>query len=127
MTFRVTAILLAAACITACGGSGYSTSTAPSPTPTPAPAGSTTVTIPMGASIQTTTAFGANPLTVATGSTVSWLNSDTITHTSSADGNQWSSGDIPPGDRFNFTFTSAGRFTYHCQIHPNMTGTIIVQ
>jgi plastocyanin len=22
---------------------------------------------------------------------------------------------------------SAGRFTYHCQIHPNMIGTIVVQ
>ena len=31
------------------------------------------------------------------------------------------------GGRFNFTFTSAGRFTYHCQLHPNMIGTIVVQ
>jgi plastocyanin len=127
MSFRVTAILLTAVCVTACGGSGYSTSSAPSPTPTPAPPGSTTVAIPAGASGQTTAAFGANPLTISTGTTISWLNSDSITHTSTADGNQWSSGDIAPGDRFNFTFTSAGRFTYHCQIHPNMTGTIVVQ
>jgi plastocyanin len=66
-------------------------------------------------------------MTVSTGTTVSWLNSDNTTHTSTSDGNQWSSGDIPPGGRYNFTFTSAGRFTYHCQIHPNMIGTIVVQ
>jgi plastocyanin len=85
------------------------------------------VTISSGASAQTTTAFGTNPLTIATGTTISWLNGDNTVHTSTADGNQWSSGDIPPGGRFNFTFASAGRFTYRCQIHPNMTGTILVQ
>jgi plastocyanin len=125
MSFRITAILLTALCINACGGTSYNS--APSPTPTPAPAGSTTVTISTGASTQTTTAFGANPLTISTGTTISWLNSDNTTHTSSADGNQWSSGNISPGGRFNFTFGSAGRFTYHCQIHPNMIGTIVVQ
>jgi len=83
--------------------------------------------ISSGASTQTTTAFGANPLTISTGTTISWLNSDNTTHTSIADGNQWSSGDIQPGGRFTFTFTSAGRFTYHCQIHPNMVGTIVVE
>jgi len=31
-----------------------------------------------------------------------------------------------PDGRFNFTFTSAGRYTYR-QIHPNMIGMIVVQ
>ncbi len=126
MSSRFASILLTVICITACGG-GYSSPSAPSAAPAPAPAGSTTVTIPSGASTQTATAFGANPLTISTGTTISWLNSDNTIHTSSADGSQWSSGDIPPGGRFNFTFTSAGQFTYHCQTHPNMIGTIIVQ
>jgi len=125
MFTRVTSVLILALCFAACGG--YSSPSAPSTGPTSAPAGSTTVTIPSGASTQTTTAFGQNPMTVAVGTTVSWLNDDSITHTSSADGNQWSSGNIAPGSRFNFTFASAGRFTYHCQIHPNMVGTIVVQ
>lgn len=112
-------------CVTACGG--YSTPSTPSSGPTPAPAGSTTVTIQSGASTQTTTAFGADPLTIPVGTTISWLNDDNTTHTSSADGSQWSSGNIAPGGRFNFTFASAGQFTYHCQIHPNMVGTIVVQ
>ena len=83
--------------------------------------------IPGGASTQTTTAFGQNPLTVSVGTTVSWVNTDNTTHTSAADGSQWSSGNIAPGERFNFTFASAGRYTYHCQIHPNMIGTIVAQ
>jgi plastocyanin len=125
MSLRIAAILSLSIGLAACGG--YSAPSAPSVAPTPAPAGSTTVTISSGASTQTTTAFGANPLTIAAGTTISWLNEDNTTHTSAADGQQWGSGNIPPGGRFNFAFTSPGRFTYHCQIHPNMVGTIVVQ
>ena len=125
MFIRLTSVLMLATCFTACGG--YNSPSAPSTGPTSAPAGSTTVTIAGGASTQTTTAFGQNPLTIAAGTTISWLNDDNTPHTSSADANQWTSGNIQPGGRFNYTFASAGRFTYHCQIHPNMVGTIVVQ
>jgi plastocyanin len=125
MSLRITTILSLSIGLAACGG--YNAPSAPSGTPTPAPAGSTTVTISSGASAQTTAAFGANPLTIPAGTTISWLNNDNTTHTSTADGPQWSSGDIPPGGRFNFAFATPGRFTYRCQIHPNMVGTIVVQ
>jgi plastocyanin len=125
MFIRVTSVLLLVMSFAACGG--YNSPSAPSTGPTSAPAGSTSVNIPTGASTQTTTAFGQNPLTIAVGTTISWLNDDNTTHDTVADGGQWSSGNLTPGGRFNFTFTSAGRFTYHCQIHPNMVGTIVVQ
>lgn len=125
MSIRAGSVLILIVCLAACGG--YSSPSAPAAVPTPAPTGSTTVSIGSGASTQTTGAFGANPLTIQVGTTISWLNNDNTTHTSSADGSQWSSGNIAPGGRFNFTFASAGRFTYHCQIHPNMVGTIVVQ
>ncbi len=120
-------LLLSTVCFaTACGGYA-ATPSSPSSTPDPAPAGSTTITVPGGASTLTTTAFGTNPLTVPAGTTVSWLNNDSTTHTANDDGGAWNSGNIAPGSRFNFTLQSAGRFTYHCQIHPGMTGTIVVQ
>ena len=125
MFIRFFSVLILAMSVTAC--SGYHSPSSPSGEPTPAPAGSTTVDIPSGASTQATTAFGPNPLTIAVGTTISWLNDDNTTHTSVADGNQWSSGNIQPGGRFNFTFASPGTFKYHCQIHPNMLGTIVVQ
>lgn len=123
MSLRLTAVLIATTFFAACGGN----SSSPSTTPSPAPSGSTTVTISSGASSQTTTAFGADPLMIPAGTTISWLNGDNTTHTATADASQWNSGDIPPGGRFNFTFASPGRFDYHCQIHPNMIGTIVVQ
>jgi plastocyanin len=125
MFIRVSSVLFLVMSFAACGG--YNSPAAPSTGPTSAPAGSTTVNIPTGASTQTTAAFGQNPLTIAVGTTISWLNTDGTTHDTVADGGQWSSGNVAPGGRFNFTFASAGRFTYHCQIHPNMVGTIVVQ
>jgi hypothetical protein len=36
------------------------------------------------------------------------------------------SGTLNVGNTFSFTFTQAGTFTYHCNIHPMMTGAIVV-
>lgn len=33
----------------------------------------------------------------------------------------------PPGDTYAVTFSKIGTFTYHCKVHPSMTGTITVQ
>ena len=119
MPNRLMLILLAAVCVVSCGGS----STAPDS----APAGSTTVTIVSGASALSNTAFSPNPISISVGTTVSWLNSDSTTHTSTSDGGAWNSSNLAPGRRFNFTFTTAGAFPYHCTVHPNMIGTINVQ
>jgi plastocyanin len=122
MSFRVCAILFATIFITACGSS-----TSPSGTPEPAPAGATTITMVSGASTLSTTAYSPNPITVPVGTTVSWLNSDSTTHTAVANGGAFASPNVAPNSRFNFTFTTAGSFPYHCTIHPNMVGTITVQ
>ena len=124
--FFVAALAVAA---TACGSnstspSGGTTPTTPSST-TSGP--SVTASIPAGASGLTTSAFGANPLTVAAGTTVAWTNNDSIAHTSTANAGQWNSGTINPGDTFRFTFSTPGTYTYHCTIHPGMVGTVTVQ
>ena len=123
MTFRKILIIAVAAAGAACSGSSSSPTT-PTPTSTGA---STTVSIPSGARSLTTTAFGANPLAVAVGTTVTWTNNDSIAHDSVADGGMWSSGILGPGQSFPFKFTTAGTFTYKCTIHPNMVGTVTVQ
>lgn len=85
------------------------------------------VSIVMGASGLTTTAYSPNPVRLALGSVVTWFNNDSTTHTSTADGGAWNSGSIAPGQGFSRTFTTAGSFSYHCTIHPGMVGTIEVQ
>ena len=55
------------------------------------------------------------------------LNCDEDAHTSTADGGQWSSPVIQPGQGFTQTFPAAGEFPYHCELHPFMTGRVVVQ
>jgi hypothetical protein len=43
-----------------------------------------------------------------------------------ADDGSFDSGTLNPGASFSQTFSTAGTFTYHCAIHPRMTGTIVV-
>jgi len=86
----------------------------------------TPVSIVSGSSDLTTTAYNPNPVSVAVGGTVTWMNNDNTAHTSTADNGSWNSGSISPGGSFSMTFPAAGTFTYHCTIHPGMIGTVNV-
>ena len=73
-------------------------------------------------------AFSPNSLTVKTGTTVTWINKDSTTHTITSDNGAFtSSGNLNNGANYTFTFTKAGTYPYHCSIHPDMKGTIVVQ
>lgn len=75
-------------------------------------------------------AFGPDTVTIPVGTTVVWTNQDSASHTTSSDAASavsWNSGSLNQGQSFSFTFSTAGTFTYHCAIHPFMTGTVIVQ
>jgi plastocyanin len=125
MAFRRILIVALAAAAAAC-----SSSSSPSPSSTTSPptsGASAAVSIPNNARTLTTSAFGANPLVVSAGTTVTWTNNDTIAHDAAADGGMWNSGILSPGQSFPFRFTTAGTFTYKCTLHPNMVGTITVQ
>ena len=110
--------------ILACMTTGCSSSPALSAaTPQPAPSGGTTITIK-------NFAFDPATLTVKTGTTITWVNNDSPTHTVASDTGSlvsFSSDPLATGSSYSFTFTQPGTYTYHCSIHPSMTGTIIVQ
>jgi len=72
-------------------------------------------------------AFNPAQITVSAGTTVRWTNQDSITHTVTADNGQFSSGNLTSGDSYQFTFTTPGTYAYHCSIHPNMKGTVVVK
>lgn len=83
----------------------------------------------------TISAFKFNPATlnITVGTKVTWTNNSSTStiHTTTSDsgngaGGVWDSGVLAPGQSFSFTFTTPGTFTYHCSIHPFMTGTIHV-
>jgi plastocyanin len=71
-------------------------------------------------------AFQPASLEVPAGTTVTWTNSGAAPHTVTADNGAFDSGRLAPGASFSQTFGTAGTFTYHCEIHPQMTGSIVV-
>jgi plastocyanin len=71
-------------------------------------------------------AFQPASIQVAAGSTVTWTNTGAATHTVTSDSGAFDSGNVAPGASFSHTFDTAGTFTYHCSIHPQMTGTVVV-
>jgi plastocyanin len=72
--------------------------------------------------------FAPATLTVAKGTRVEWSNTTDAPHTVTSDsGTTLASSMInPSGGSFSFTFSQPGTYTYHCTIHPNMKGTIVV-
>jgi plastocyanin len=67
-------------------------------------------------------------VTVSVGDTVTWTNSDAQAHTATADDASWDTGNIAgSGGTDAVTFATAGTFPYHCDVHPQMTGTVTVQ
>lgn len=112
------------ALIAACGG--YS-STPTSPSTSTSSGNGTPISIVKGAQSLTTTAYNPDPLTISAGTTVTWTNADSITHTAVSDNGTFNSGNINGGGNFSFTFQNKGTFTYHCSLHPNMVGTVVVQ
>jgi plastocyanin len=112
-----------------CGGSYSSPSTSLSPTPSPTSpsASSSPVAIPVGAASLGRGAYVPDDLNVAVGTTATWTNTDSISHTSTSNATGWDSGIVAPGGQFSFTFRTAGTFPYHCSIHPGMVGTVVVR
>jgi plastocyanin len=69
--------------------------------------------------------FSDDP-TVAVGATVAVRNDDSAGHTLTADDGAFDSGSIDGGGTAEITLTEAGTFPFHCEVHPDMTGTITV-
>lgn len=94
------------------------------------------VSIVLNASTKGAAAFSPSPFAVslAAGGTVTWANTDFtsgygstgVSHHLVEDAGAFDSGLMSPKEAFTFTFLAVGTYTYHCSIHPTMTGTITV-
>jgi plastocyanin len=119
-------LLAVLAVAAACGsGSGSGGATPASATPSAssgsaAPSGGSTVEIK-------NFMFTPMTLTVSVGTTVTWKFDDSTQHTVTADDKSFASSPMASGQTYTHTFNTAGTVAYHCSIHPDMTGTIIVK
>ncbi len=72
-------------------------------------------------------AFSPATVRIKVGQTVEWVNGDPLAHTVTADDKSWGSGFLNQGGRFTRRFTATGSFPYHCEPHPQMKATVIVE
>jgi len=74
-------------------------------------------------------AFRPSSIRVKKGTKVTWLQKDSASHTvtSTNPTGLFDSGTLSQGQKFEFTFNTVGAVEYYCQIHPYMTGKVIVE
>src|SRR2546425_4861726 len=85
--------------------------------------------------------FAPSTTTIKVGTHVTWTNAGPSAHTATSDGGVWDSGTLgapsggggygggAAGGAYQFTFNTAGTYSYHFQLHPpasypGFTGTI---
>jgi len=93
--------------------------TTPAESTTPAPNSPTTVDI-------SNHAFNPAQLNVAPGTTVTFVNNDTVPHTATADNGVFDTGVLQPGQSLDVFLDGSGTVTYHCELHPDIQGSIVV-
>jgi plastocyanin len=71
--------------------------------------------------------FGPADLTVASGTTVTWVNNDDVPHTVVSDDKVFRSKALDTDDKYSYTFTKPGTYNYFCSVHPKMTAKIVVK
>jgi plastocyanin len=105
-------------------------------TTTGAPTGGLETTVPGGggssggATVQVNMqgfAFDPQTVTIKVGDTVNWTNMDEAPHNATAVDKSWKTSTFAKGESGSVTFATGGTFPYICTVHPNMTGTVIVQ
>ena len=73
--------------------------------------------------------FQPKELTIAVGTSVTWVNRDDVPHTATSKGATplFDSKALDTDDSYSFKFISPGVYQYYCKVHPHMTGTITVK
>ena len=70
--------------------------------------------------------YSPKVITIAPGTTVTWVNHDDSPHTVTATAKAFRSQALDTDDSFTYTFTKSGDYAYFCSLHPHMTGKVIV-
>ncbi|HEU4943722.1 MAG TPA: cupredoxin family copper-binding protein [Solirubrobacterales bacterium] len=71
-------------------------------------------------------AYDPDPTTIQAGGKVAWINRDSAPHTATADDGSFDTGTIEEGKLKSESFKQPGTYTYFCEIHPDMQGTVEV-
>jgi plastocyanin len=86
---------------------------------------------PAGAATQTVRIYGSTfsprTVTITAGDTITWTNRDNASHQVLASKGQFVSPILRHNQSFSFTFHAAGTYWYKDELHPKLTGKIVVK
>jgi plastocyanin len=132
----IPALVLIAFALASCGGGDDTTvtetepvATAPNPADESSPAETQAPTGKLQRSVKVEIvnfAYDPDPVQVETGGKVIWQNMDSAPHTATADDGSFDTGTLEEGKLKSETFKEPGTYTYFCEIHPTMHGTVEV-
>jgi plastocyanin len=71
--------------------------------------------------------FVPTSLNVTAGTTVRWVNTSAVPHNVVSNTGLFRSNILNPDQDFSFTFEESGVYSYVCELHPGMAGTINVE
>ena len=71
--------------------------------------------------------YDPKEIKVKKGDTVVWTNEDDRDHTVTADDASFASKKIATRGSYRRKFAKAGKFKYHCDYHPRMKATVVVE
>lgn len=71
-------------------------------------------------------AYVPETVTIQAGGKVTWINRDSAEHTATLDDGSFDTGDLAEGKLKSQSFKDAGTYSYFCEIHPDMIGTVEV-
>jgi len=66
-------------------------------------------------------------VTVKPGTQITWINRDDIPHTVVSNENVFKSKALDTDDKFSFTMSKPGTYSYFCSLHPRMTAKVVVE
>lgn len=72
-------------------------------------------------------AYEPATVTIQTGGKVIWQNLDSTEHTATLDDGSFTTDALAEGKLKSQSFKTPGTYAYHCEIHPEMTGTVEVE
>ena len=133
LAFSLFALLALSACASSTGGTAAPAASAPGAAPAasgPAAGGGGCSVSSEAAAVTVNIqnfAFDPPEVTAAVGETIGWTNGDSAAHTATTDDGGCDTGNIAANATAGLVFDAAGTYTYHCNVHPNMTGTITIQ
>lgn len=71
--------------------------------------------------------FTPDELHIKAGTKITWTNFDNAGHTVTSDTGLFTSKILSKGQSFEYVFNKLGTYPYHCVLHPDMKGYIIVE